>query len=178
MALLTSLDPSPASGATLDRAQEPFYTYADATVWSAPEPTIMIKVLPSLTQRDGRLEIAHATGISPAALDRLDRALARINVLLDGPETEDLNTVDMRVVVRAIGAVGGVIAGLRTEAEVFPLADGGLAFRWRTASGVVDVEFDSEGDDVVLLNNVASGNRKAGYFSEVWAEALHLLQAS
>ncbi|MGI8760941.1 MAG: hypothetical protein ACR2LF_06560 [Jatrophihabitantaceae bacterium] len=138
----------------------------------------MIKALPSLTRPDGRLEISHATGISVAARDRLERALARINVLVESPDVADLAAVDSHVVMRALETIGGVIAGLRIEAEVFPLADGGLAFRWRTVSGLVDVEFDTEGDDVVLLEDVANGKRKAGYFSEVWAEALRWLQLS
>lgn len=178
MALLTSRESPPASGATLDRHQAPFYAFADATVWSPPEPVIMIKALPSLTRPDGRLEISHATGISITARERLERVLARINVLLESPETVDLAAVDSHVVMRALEAIGGVIAGLGIEAEVFPLADGGLAFRWRTGSGLVDVEFDTEGDDVVLLDDAASGKRKAAYFGEVWAEALHWLQLS
>jgi hypothetical protein len=178
MALLTSLESSPASGATLDRHQAPFYTFADATVWSPPDPVIMIKALPSLTRPDGHLEISHTAGIPTAARDRLERVLARINVLLESPATDDLAAVDSRVVMRALEAISGVTAGVTVEAEVFPLADGGLAFRWRTADGVVDVEFDAEGDGVVLLDDAANGKRKTGYFADTWAEALRWLQLS
>lgn len=178
MAPLTSLESPPASGATLDRHQAPFYTFADATVWSPPEPVIMIKALPSLTRPDGHLEISHSTGISTAARDRLERVLARINVLLESPATDDLASVDSHVVMRALETIGGAIAGVTVEAEVFPLADGGLAFRWRSADGVVDVEFDADGDGVVLVDDPANGKRKTGYFAEMWAEALRWLQLS
>lgn len=176
MVSLATLDPRQ-SAATLEKKAAPFNAFSDATVWQpGAQPQIVIKALPTMLRSDGYLELSDAAGISIEARQRLERALARINDLLGSPGTSDLAEIDSRVLAESLRVLAAVIASLEIPTEVFPLADGGLSFRWRTAQGAVEAEFDSEGDAVVLLDDTASGERRAGYFAELWPAALRWLQ--
>ena len=57
--------------------------------------------------------------------------------------------------------------------EMFPLADGGLLFQWRTQRGAVDVEFDADGEISVMISD--ERGRRAGSAAELWPEACRFL---
>jgi hypothetical protein len=174
----TTRDTSASSSATLGRPSASPYPFSDATVVQTPRSTvqpILIKVLPTHIREDGRFEITDATGVTRAIRSRFEQVLDRINVLLAEPATPEAEIVNSHVAFRALGFAGGPIAELDTPTEVFPLADGGLLFRWRTERGAVETEFDADGDIIVMIED-AHGERRAGHAHELWATAARFLR--
>jgi hypothetical protein len=87
-----------------------------------------------------------------------------------------LDPVAPEVAERALFFVVPVVLTSKANTDVFPLADGGLLFRWMTDDASIQVEFDAEGDSIVMLDDRVDGTRRAEYLAELWPEALRLLR--
>lgn len=179
MNALATYESTSFSAATVETPVTRKNPFADATMVGAPTfpvRPITLKLLPSHTREDGRFEISEAPGISPEVLSRLEMVLDQINTLLADPPTDDTDLVDSAAAVRALEHVWNAIAGTDDRTEVFPLSDGGLLFRWRNSRGVVEAEFDADGDAIVMIDDTERNDRRAGYASDLWPEAARWLR--
>jgi hypothetical protein len=176
------LDPIERSAATVGAQPRPSRAFSDATVYQHlsfafhPPPQVVVHVI----QQGGRglvsgLEVIGAARASVEGWHRLETILLRINELLSA-HPEETDPTNLAIVERALPLMAAAISEAEVDAEVFPLADGGLMFRWQTQLGSVEVEFDSEGDAVVMIDDPVRATRRAGYLSELWPASLRWLR--
>lgn len=174
MTASTTYDSTPFSAATTTQPARRPNPFTDATVvdsQSFSSQQVTLKLLPSHTREDGHFEISDALGVSEVVRTRLQNALDQINSLLGEPATADTDVLDSAVAIRALEHVWRSIANVDMATEVFPLSDGGLLFRWRTARGAVEAEFDADGDTIVMIDDTDRDDRRAGYSDELWSDA-------
>lgn len=177
------LDPTERSVATVGAALTSTRAFSDATVWQPRSSSlhtarnVLVHAVPgSAHGLVSGLEIVGTSRVSVDGWHRLEAILLRLNELLSQPNTEDADQVDFRIVEYALPVVASAIAESTADTDVFPLADGGLLFRWQTAYGSVEVEFDADGDAVVMIDDEAQQTRRAGHLSELWPTALRWLR--
>lgn len=178
-----TLDPIERSAATVGATPTSTSAFSDATVWQpgslsrATARHVLVHTAPGLAGRlVSGLEILGTSRVADDGPQRLEAILRRINELLSQQGTDDTGPVNFDVVAQSLPVVAPAIAETDADAEVFPLADGGLLFRWDTARGSVEVEFDSDGDAVVMIDDQDQQTRRAGYLSELWPTALSWLR--
>lgn len=177
------LDPAERSAATVGATLTSTRAFSDATVWQPGsfslhrERNVLVHALPGSAQRlVSGLELVGTSRVAVDGWHRLEAILLRLNELLSQPNSEHADPVDFSIVEYALPVVASAIAESAADTDVFPLADGGLLFRWQTAHGSVEVEFDADGDAIVMIDDVAQQTRRAGYLSELWSTALQWLR--
>jgi len=178
-----TLDPAERSAATVGASPFSTSAFSDATVLQAGSFSrattrqVLVHTAPGFAGRlVSGLETLGTSRIADDGPQRLGAVLRRINELLSQPGTADTDPVNSEVVAQSLPVVAPAIAETGADAEVFPLADGGLLFRWDTVRGSVEVEFDSEGDTVVMIDDQERETRRVGYLSELWPTAQNWLR--
>lgn len=114
--------------------------------------------------------------ISRAQYDRVDRVSSKLLdlVLSTANPDPDMASTDLRVAADVLERILPLMLQVERQPSFFPLADGGILVRWKAEDQSLDIEFDTDGDVVVVIKS-GPGQRSSGFDYQVWGEAVRWL---
>ncbi len=97
-------------------------------------------------------------------LIRLLEQLSRLLALDANWDDRSAEPLDDDIVAQALPWLADLVILTDAPVELFPLPDGGLQAEWHFPEGDLEVQFDGDGDALVLLKH--QGERFAGYLED------------
>lgn len=95
-----------------------------------------------------------------ARLSRFLKDAARGLSSLVDDSSEDAEPIDPEVMHAVVGYLASISSSVDRAPKFYPLADGGISLQWNLLRGIAVIEFDTEGDQTVLIRN--GGGRRTG----------------
>jgi len=170
------LDRPEHTSATVGEAPSSSFSFSDATIgrvfYPPPRPPGVEIQTAQLGDRQVITALRLSTSLTVSRGTRLQETARTINELLLR-DHDGADPTDIRIAIRALQLITPAIC--EDQPEVFPLSDGGLLFRWQSDGWSAEVEFDSEGDAIVMIDD-HRGSRRANYAPVLWGELIRRLR--
>ena len=157
-----------------------WHVFSDATVSNTVKslPPSSMRVVVHLGIHTGRQIVVGlqmpGLQMTDTTTRRLTRSLTILNRILTAEPSDDFEPTDASIVAKALELLVPLIPHADADPQFFPLADGGLLARWKSDDGSLHIEFDADGDVVVLVVD-KTGKQRSGYLWELWGAATRWL---